>query len=329
MGIGIAGLALLAVLLVVGYRTMIAVKPNVARPVPDEAARAEIRALEPRLMAHVTALADRIGERHLERPRAYQAAADYIRQVWTAQGLLVTEEPFEVNGQRAVNLIVELRGAERPRDLLVIGAHYDTAAGSPGANDNGSGVAVLLELSRALATAPLYRTVRLVAFANEEPPHFAGETMGSRVHARNARRRGETIAAMLSLETVGYYSDAPGSQAYPFPFGLLYPGSGNFLAVVGNLRSRPLVVDVLRHFMAAGDFPVEGIATFEQIPGITWSDHWAFWQEGYPAVMLTDTAPFRFPDYHGAQDLPGRIAAPAFARAAHAILQTVRRLAGP
>ena len=143
-----------------------------------------------------------------------------------------------------------------------------------------------------------------------------------------ARSRGENVVAMFSLETIGYYSTTPGTQRYPFPLGLFYPHTGDFLAVVGNLRSRALVVDFLRHFMAATDFPVEGAATFQWVPGINWSDHWSFWTEGYPAVMLTDTAPFRYPHYHGARDLPDQIAARDFARASHGIIAAVRALAG-
>jgi Zn-dependent M28 family amino/carboxypeptidase len=182
-------------------------------------------------------------------------------------------------------------------------------------------------MSRAFKQEPPARAVRFVAFVNEEPPYFLTGQMGSRVHARQARRRGENILAMLSLETIGYYSNARGSQRYPFPFGLAYPSTGNFLAVVGNLPSRRLVVEFLHHFMSASDFPVEGVATFEWIPGINWSDHWSFWKEGYPALMLTDTAPFRYPEYHSKRDLPEKIVPREFARAAYGVIHAVRRLA--
>ncbi len=319
---GLAGLAVAA------HRAVIAVKPEVDRPVMGEAARAEVAALEGRLMGHVEALASRIGERNLNRPSALRAAADYIRETWGDQGFAVAEEAFQVGGLRAANLAAELRGSAGPGEILLVGAHYDSVSGSPGANDNATGVALLLEMSRALRGEALPRTVRFVAFANEEPPYFMTEMMGSRVHARRARRRGDAIAGMLSLETLGYYVSAPGSQRYPFPFGAFYPRAGEFLAVVGNLPSRGLVVDVLRHFMSASDFPVEGVAAFEKIPGVNWSDHWAFWQEGYRALMLTDTAPFRYPAYHTSGDVPERINVPAFARAGHGIIQAVRRLAG-
>jgi len=324
-GVALAGLLIVGV---AGYFAMIDVRPRLARPAMDDAAREDIRALEGRLMQHVRTLGGTIGERNLDRPVALRAAADYIRQEWRKQGFEVTEERFEILGQPCANLVVEHTGSTQPRAILLVGAHYDSVIGSPGANDNATGVAILLEMSRALRQENLARTVRFAAFVNEEPPYFLSEAMGSREHARRARRRGEDIQAMLSLETLGYYSDAPGSQRYPPPFGAFYPRVGNFLAVVGNMPSRKLVVDFLRQFMRVSDFPVEGVATFAWIPGINWSDHWSFWKEGYPALMLTDTAPFRYPEYHSPGDLPERVNGPEFARAAYGIIQAVRRMAG-
>jgi len=317
----------LGIITVVGYLVMIDVRPKVGRPNPDEVGGAEIQELERRLMQHVRVLGGSIGERNLHRPRALRAAVDYIRQVWKSQGSEVAEERVDVLGQSCVNLVVEQKGVERPGTIVVVGAHYDSVIGSPGANDNATGVAVLLEMSRVLKQEAPLRTVRFVAFVNEEPPYFLTELMGSREHARRARQRGEDIQAMFSLETLGYYSNDPGSQKYPLPLGAFYPRTGNFLGVVGKLSSRRLVVDFLRQFMSVSDFPVEGIATFEWIPGINWSDHWSFWKEGYPALMLTDTAPYRYPEYHASRDLPENLNGPEFARAAHGIIQTVRRLA--
>lgn len=326
LGIGVV----LAALALMAYRVMIGVKPNLPPPRLTEAARAQHLDLEGRLREHVAVLAGQIGERHLGRQESLQAAAEYIRSVWAAQGFSVREEAFEAWGRRCANLVVELRGASRPEEILLVGAHYDTVPGSPGANDNGSGVALLLEMSRALKETAPARTLRFVAFTNEEPPSFYSEQMGSRVHAREAKRRGEKIVAMLSLETLGYYSSRPGSQSYPPPFSLFYPSTGNFVVVVGNLSSRRLVVNFMRAFMESTDFPLEGVATFSWIPGVNWSDHWSFWREGYPAVMLTDTAPFRYPAYHSPGDTPSRIIWPEFARASHGIIAAVRRLAdGP
>lgn len=321
MGVGAVAGAL-------GARAMFELKPAVPKPAMTEAARAEIAALRERLMAHVRTLGGQIGERNVFRPAGLEAAAGYIRHVWSAQGFSVREEPYEVRGERCANLVVEVAGSSRGQELVLVGAHYDSVLGSSGANDNATGVALLLELSRALRSASPARTLRLVAFVNEEPPFFQTEQMGSRRHARQARLRGETIVAMMSLETLGAYSDAPGSQTYPFPLGAFYPSTGNYLGVVGNLRSRALVREIVTHFMAVTDFPVEAAATFSWIPGVDWSDHWAFWKAGYPAVMLTDTALYRYAEYHSAADRPEVVNAREFARAAHGIIETVRRLVG-
>lgn len=307
---------------------MFRLSPTGARPTIGEAATAEVRALEDRLMQHVRALAGDIGERNVFRPTGLRAAAAYIREVWTSQGLAVREEAFEVNGERCANLLVELADAVRPREIVLVGAHYDSVVGSPGANDNATGVAVLLELSRSLRGVPLARTLRLVAFVNEEPPFFQTDQMGSRRHARQARARGDAIVAMISLETLGVYSRVPGSQRYPFPLGAFYPSTGHFLGVVGNLGSRSLVREIVEHLAAVTDFPVEAAATVTWLPGVDWSDHWSFWQEGYRAVMLTDTALYRYAEYHTPADRPDVVTAREFARAAHGIIAAVRRLAG-
>ncbi len=316
-----------AVLAIAGYLIMIDVKPRIPQPAADGDVRDEIYALEIRLMGHVRTLSGAIGERNLHRPHALRAAADYIHQVWKRQGFEVSEERFEVLDQSCTNLVVEQRGSKPHGPILVVGAHYDSVIGSPGANDNATGVATLLEMSQVLRSETLARTVRLVAFVNEEPPYFLTEMMGSRQHARHARIRGEDIAAMFSLETLGHYSNATKTQRYPWPFGAFYPRTGNFLGVVGNLSSRALAVDFLRQFMSVSDFPVEGIATFGWIPGVNWSDHWSFWQEGYPALMLTDTAPYRYPEYHTPRDVAEEINGPEFARAAHGIVLAIRRMA--
>jgi len=320
-------LASLGTVAVIGYVTMFDVRPRVARPRSGEVAQREIDALGDRLMRHVRILGGEIGERNVFQPRALAAAAAYIRQVWTGQGFSVAEEAYAVRGVRCANLVVEQPGTGRPGEIVLVGAHYDSVIGSPGADDNATGVALLLELATALRGTPAARTLRLVAFVNEEPPFFETELMGSRRHARAARARGDRIVAMLSLESLGYYDDAPGSQRYPFPLGLLYPSTGNFVGVVGNLRSRGLVRDILAAFTAATDFPAEGAATFAWIPGVDWSDHGSFWREGYPAVMLTDTALYRHPGYHTAGDRPDRVDATRLARVAYGIIEVVRRLA--
>ena len=202
---------------------------------------------------------------------------------------------------------MQIRGSARPDEIVLVGAHYDSSDGSPGADDNASGVAVLLALARNLSSTRPRRTLRFVGFANEEPPWFWQPEMGSLVDAKEARLHNENIIAMLSLESVGYFTDAPRSQTYPAALGLLYPSTGNFVAFVGNLASRSLVHRALRSFRGANELPSVGAALPSAIPGVGWSDQWSFWQQGYPAIEITDTAPHRNPSYHTAADTPERL----------------------
>lgn len=267
----------------------------------------EQRSLEQELRAHVQQLAGRIGERNLFRYRQLAEAANYLRTSLAQAGYEVRRQTYEVAGQPCENVEVEVRGREHPDDIVLIGAHYDSVQGSPGANDNATGVAAMLALARAFVGIQPGRTVRFVAFANEEPPFFQSRHMGSRLYARQCRARSEQITLMLSLETMGYYSDAPGSQGYPFPFSFFYPSTANFIAFVSNMENAPWVRQLLTAFRRQAQFPSEGGALWEWIPGVAWSDHWSFWKEGYPAVMVTDTAQNRYPYYHTASDTPDKV----------------------
>jgi Zn-dependent M28 family amino/carboxypeptidase len=225
------------------------------------------------------------------------------------------------------NLEAVLPGHGAADEIIVVGAHYDSVAGSPGANDNASGVAALLELARLLAGTALPRSVRFVAFANEEAPFFYGDEMGSNRYAARAQVQGERIVAMLSLETLGYYTDQPGSQRYPFPFSLFYPDTGNFIGFVGNFSSRALVRRAIGAFRAATSFPSEGVAAPSGMEGVHWSDHWSFWQAGYPAIMVTDTALFRYPHYHAATDTPEQLDYNGLARVTGGLAEVIGALA--
>ena len=169
--------------------------------------------------------------------------------------------------------------------------------------------------------------MRFVAFVNEEPPFYRSEQMGSRVYARRSRERRDHIVAMLSLETIGYYSDEPGSQLYPFPLRFFYPSTGNFLAFVANLGSRKLLREALASFRRNAQFPSEGVAAPAFIPGVDWSDHWSFWQESYPALMVTDTALYRYPHYHTLQDTPDKVDYERLARVVKGLHGMLRDLA--
>jgi hypothetical protein len=294
----------------------------------------EERALEGALRADVRTLAVTIGERSHANPEGLARAADAIEAAFGGAGLAVARQRYEVAGRPADNVEATLPGRGPASDeIVVVGAHYDVVAGTTGADDNASGVAAMLAIARAvrrdggLATSPARRTVRFVAFASEEPPHFHTDAMGSVVYARRCRARGDRVVAMLSLETLGFYTDRPASQRYPFPFGLLYPTTGDFVGFVGNPASRALVREAVGTFRASARFPSEGVAAPGLLPGVGWSDHWAFWQEGFPAIMVTDTAPFRNPAYHTTGDTADRLSYPAMARVVVGLVAVVEHLA--
>jgi hypothetical protein len=279
------------------------------------------------LKRHVEMLAGSIGERNVWRPDAMAAAAGYIRKTLEDAGYVVNVQSFPSRGLTMNNFEAVLPGHGAAEEIIVVGAHYDSVADCPGADDNASGVAAMLELARLLAGTALPRTVRFVAFANEEAPFFYGDEMGSNLYAARAQAQGERIEAMLSLETLGYFTDQPGSQQYPFPFSLFYPDTGNFIGFVGNLSSRPLVRKAVGVFRASTAFPSEGVAAPSGIEGIHWSDHWSFWEAGYPAIMVTDTAPFRYPYYHEASDTPQQLDYSGMARVTGGLAEVVAVLA--
>ncbi len=293
------------------------------RPQPEDPSLVEAE----RLRDHVQALAGEIGERNVFHPEALQAAADYIRRQWSAQDYPVSTQAYEVEGVPCENLEVNRGGRGRPGEIILIGAHYDSVRGSPGANDNASGVAALLELSRLFAALEPDRTVRFVAFVNEEPPFFYRRQMGSMVYAKAARERGEDIRLMMSLEMLGSYSDLPGSQRYPPLFRYFYPDRGNFIAFVSNFGSRAMLKQAVAAFQAASDFPVEHVATFSFVPGVSWSDHQSFWRQGYPALIVTDTAFYRYPYYHTARDTPEKVNYAAMAKVVQGLFKAIATLA--
>jgi Zn-dependent M28 family amino/carboxypeptidase len=281
-----------------------------------------------RLRRHVEALAGDIGERHVGRPAALHAAEAYVAGELAAAGFAVARQAYIAEGVESANLEVVLPGRARAAEIVLAGAHYDTVPGSPGADDNASGVAALIEIARAIGAARPDRTVKLVAFVNEEPPFFYFGEMGSRVYARAARRRGDDIRVMLSLEMLGCYSEEAGSQAYPPPLGLCYPAAGNFIAFVSNVRSRRALREVVRAFRGASDFPAERLASPGIVPGVSWSDQLSFWREGYPGVMVTDTAFYRYRHYHRPTDTPDRLDYPRMARVTAGLGATLLTLAG-
>jgi hypothetical protein len=284
--------------------------------------------LRDQLRADVEVLAGQIGERSVLRPKGLHAGADRIESVFAASGLSPKRQPFTVEGVACDNVEAEIAGTDRSHDVVIIGAHYDSVAFTTGANDNASGTAAMLAVARTFATRKPRTTVRFVAFANEEPPYFQTSNMGSLVYAKRCKDRGEHIVAMLSLETIGFYSDDKDSQKYPPPLSLFYPSTGNFIGFVGDRSSADLLRRVVKTFRTTTHFPSEGAALFAGLPGIGWSDQWSFWQVGYPGVMVTDTAPFRYPHYHSDADTPDKIDYERMARVVAGLERVVGDLVG-
>ncbi len=274
----------------------------------------------------VNTLASEIGQRNFAIGNGLADAEAYLTNELTALNYQVNRQPYSVGPIEVANLGVEVQGSTAPEEIIIIGAHYDTVNNDVGADDNASGVAVTLELARLLKTYQPQRTIRFVFFANEEPPHFQTDTMGSLVYAQSCADKNENIIAMLSLETVGFYTDEPGTQNYPFPLNLFYPDTGNFIAFVGNLNSRSLTHQAIKEFRATTQFPSQGATPLASLPGVGWSDHWAFWQHNYPAIMITDTAPFRNPHYHQTTDTPQTLNYPYMARLTQGLTHVIRNL---
>jgi len=285
--------------------------------------------IETHLIQHVQVLAGDIGERNLWNFEALQTSADYIDRIFENLGYEVFSQEYAVQGKKVKNIEVQLEGTGHSGEIVIIGAHYDSVRGSPGANDNATGTAAVLEIARLLFAQPNERTVRFVAFVNEEPPFSMTQDMGSRVYAKRSRERGENIVAMFSIETIGFYDDAEGSQHYPFPFRYFYPSTANFIGFVGNVASKSLVVDSMDSFRRHTSFPSEGVAAPGWITGIGWSDHQSFWEEGYSALMVTDTALFRYAHYHSQSDTPDKVDYPRTARVVAGLARVVSELANP
>jgi Zn-dependent M28 family amino/carboxypeptidase len=240
---------------------------------------------------------------HLSEVIGINAAKDYIETILKDLGLEYTLQNYQYSGKTFSNIIVTLEGQKEPKEIFIIGAHYDTVFGTPGADDNASAVAALLELCRLLKDYQPSKTLKLIFFVLEEPPAFNTKYMGSYVYAKTAKDNKEKIYGMISLEMLGYYNDKKGAQIYPLPLmSLFYSKVPNFIAVVGDLKSRKLVKKLANSIKKSCAVPVETLSTVKFVPGVDLSDHGPFWKMGYPAVMITDTAFYRNPNYHSRSD---------------------------
>lgn len=279
--------------------------------------------LAERLRGHVVTIAST--PHNAGHPEALEQAALYLERQLGGMGYAVARQRFD--GGHVRNLEVVIEPADLAAPTLVIGAHYDSAFTAPGANDNASGTAAVVELARSLADlrGKAAVRIRLALFVNEEPPFFQTERMGSLVYADRLKASGERVDAMFSLETIGWFSDRPGSQRYPFPLDMLYPRTGDFVAFVGTIGSRPLVRKTVGAFRAVAQFPSFGGTAPGFVQGIDWSDHWAFARAGFPALMVTDTAPFRYRYYHSKEDTPDKVDYARLSRIVSGLEQVVRR----
>ena len=284
-------------------------------------------ALQTSLQQTIQKISVEVGPRNEERYEKLEAARIFLETALTQAGYEVKQQEYQIAGRLYYNLEVERLGTEKPQEIIVIGGHYDSAFTSPGANDNGTGVAATLELAKIFAQKSPQRTIRFVEFVNEEPPFFWTKDMGSLVYAQQAHENGENIIAMFSLETMGYFSEASGSQNYPHPLNLIYPDQGNFIGFIGNLNSGDLVKKAIASFRRQVNFPSQGASLPGWIPGVGWSDHWSFWQQGYKGIMITDTAPYRYPHYHTEEDTMDKIDFDKFARVVAGLAKVISDLA--
>lgn len=274
----------------------------------DEQSPAEQRTQD-RLREDVRTLSVGYADRNAEDRDTLDRAGRWIAQRLESMGYRVRLEQVDRDRpERGFNVVAELLGTARPGEIVLIGAHYDAEVGTPGADDNASGVAAMLELARRFADAPGDRTIRWVGFTNEENSNSRGGVMGSFAYARDAKGRNEAIVAMMSLEMLGYYDDTPGSQRYPFDsdmaarLGMELPDTGDFIGVVGRFEDRDLVSQISASMRSSGRANVVEAALPAMVRAIWRSDHGNFWLMGYNAVMITDTSEYRTPHYHQPSD---------------------------
>ena len=272
-------------------------QPLFSRPQSSQTTTVDPAALE----KDVRELSQQLLPRDQTHPQNLDRAAAYIHARLAESGGRISEQPFTISANTYRNVICSFGPESKER--IVVGAHYDSYHEYPAADDNASGVAGLIEMARLLSQAKLPLQVNLVAYTLEEPPYFGTPHMGSVVHAQSLRKDGISVRAMLSLEMIGYFSDAGDSQN--FPVSLLrafYPSQGNFIAVVGSLGEGNLARRVKRSMIGSSSLPVYSINAPRFLPGVDFSDHLSYWKEGYPALMITDTAFYRNRNYHTAND---------------------------
>ncbi len=255
-----------------------------------------------RLKSHVVKLSTVFPPRSDDVEKLH-VTASYIYQEFSKSNKDTEYQNYDVWGVEYKNVVSSF--GPKSDEIIVIGAHYDSADGLPGADDNASGVAGLLELSRLLKDAQLEVEVQLVAFSLEEPPYFRSRDMGSFHYAKSLNDSNANVVLMINFEMIGYYTDAENSQEYPMPWlSGVYPEVGNFIALVGAYSEIPELRALKRSMSRFSGLPVVSINAPPFFPGMTLSDHLNFWWFGYSALMVTDTAFYRNKAYHTKADLP-------------------------
>lgn len=283
--------------------------------IPLEAGMAkELERIEEILLADVCFLADSIGPRNPDHHGSLVMAEKWVTERWEAQGYDVKRQEFLVKGKECANLEVEIPGRMNPSEIVIVSAQYDTWPDSPGANNNASGMVVLMMLSDLLRGYQPDRTIRLVAFTTQEPPYDNTENMGSLRYAQRSKERGEDIHVILCMDAIGIYKQEPGTQNLPFPFSYIYTDRGDFLGFIGNLDSRPHVIETTRGFKKGSSFRIEAGSVPGWVKGAAWSDHSSFWKQGYPGIQITDTGAFRSASHTTSEDTKEKIDFAALSR---------------
>jgi Zn-dependent M28 family amino/carboxypeptidase len=299
----------------------------VTQPLLSSASANAERTVDPsRLEAHVRKLSIELAPRDEGHVENLDRVADYIRTEFSQISASVSEQSYVVQGKSYQNVIAQF-GPET-EERIVVGAHYDAAGPLPGADDNASGVAGLIELGRLLGGQTPALRVELVAFTLEEPPYFRTSQMGSAIHAESLRKQNKRVRAMFSLEMIGYFSDAPNSQHFPVPvLNALYPSTGNFISVVGRLSDGMLARRTKAAMREASPLLVYSINAPGFVPGVDFSDQLNYWRQGYSAVMITDTAFYRNRNYHTAQDTSEKLDYKRMAMVVEGVYAAVTELA--
>ncbi len=314
-------LVALSITALLGYMTWM--------PAPDfEGDEKEIKfessGLEERLGGHVVRLSESRVGRNIIAADSLTPARNYIANQFKSIGFNPEYQSYDIEGDEYSNIIIDIPSSVKGAPVLIVGAHYDSVENSPGANDNASGVAALIEIGRYFSiNQPLHNHLRLIAFANEEPPFFHTDEMGSLIYAKTLSGKDETVLGMISLETIGYYTEAKGSQKYPRFFDRLYSDQGNFLSFVGNFQSRNLLTSSIALFRKQSKVPSQGVVSPAFVPGVGWSDHWSFWKAGFNAIMVTDTALYRYQHYHETSDTPEKLNYQQYAKVVYGLYKVI------